>query len=70
MSKYYKADEVEKLLSCGCAYAIRDLPTIDIVHCKDCKYYVSDGGAMMGCELTHTYRFDEYFCSDGERIEE
>ena len=29
MSKYIDTDEVEKLLSCGCAYAIRELPTIE-----------------------------------------
>lgn len=30
MDKYYKVDEVEKLLSCGCAYAIRELPTVEV----------------------------------------
>lgn len=30
MSKYYKADEVKKWLSCGCAYVIWELPTIEI----------------------------------------
>ena len=34
MNKYYKADEVEKLLNCGCAYAIWELPTIEVS--EDC----------------------------------
>ena len=30
MRKWIDADEVEKLLRAGCAYAIRELPSIDI----------------------------------------
>ena len=38
MSKWIDADEAEKLLKAGCAYAIWELPRIDIVFCKECKY--------------------------------
>ena len=38
MSSYIDADEAEKLLRAGCAYAIWELPSIDIVFCKECKY--------------------------------
>lgn len=48
---------------------IDSMPTIDIVHCKDCEHYVSDGGAIMLCEHTEIPTEDEYFCSYGERIE-
>lgn len=30
MNRYIDADKVEKLLSCGCAYAIRELPIIEV----------------------------------------
>ena len=40
MSRYIDADEAEKWLRAGCAYAIRELPSIDIVRCQDCKYWV------------------------------
>ena len=51
--------------------ALGSLPTIDIVHCKDCKHYISDGGALMECE-THDglLACENDFCSYGERIEE
>lgn len=34
MSKYIDTDEVDKWLSCGCAYAIRELPIIEVS--EDC----------------------------------
>lgn len=39
----------------------------NIVRCKDCKNYRSDGGAMMICEVTDCYMNDDDFCSYGER---
>lgn len=39
MSRYIDADEAEKLLRAGCAYAIWELPSIDIVRCRECVYY-------------------------------
>ena len=41
MSKYYDADEVEALMSCGCAYVIRDLPTIEV---SEGEWIVSEDG--------------------------
>ena len=48
MSKYYKADEVEKLLNCGCAYAIRDLPTIEVS--EDCitRKWLKENAKVLG----------------------
>ena len=46
---------------------IFDAPSIDIVRCKECKYWQSDGGTMMVCEV---YNFigksADDFCSWGE----
>ena len=38
MSRWIDADEVEKLLRAGCAYVIWELPSIDLVFCKECKH--------------------------------
>ena len=40
-----------------------------IVYCKDCKWYESDGGALMVCALTELVADDNDYCSWGERIE-
>lgn len=41
------------------------LPTIDIVHCKDCKYW-QVGVMDLGLDC-HTY--PDHFCAEGERKE-
>lgn len=49
---------------------IAEAPTIDaveVVRCKDCRHYESDGGAMMICDITYNYANDDDFCSYGER---
>lgn len=49
-----------------------DLPTIDaveVVRCKDCKFFVSDGGALKECDYHEIYVLDDDYCSYGERIE-
>ena len=46
--------------------AIEALQT-DIVHCKDCKRYESDGGALMICDLTELIVVDDCYCWWGER---
>ena len=55
----YHADTIADMLS--------DLPTIEIVHCKDCAR-----AKTWNCPFYragYTYK-DNDFCSDGERIEE
>ena len=42
----------------------------EIVRCKDCKYYSSDGGALMICEVSEINTTETDFCSFGERSEE
>ena len=41
-------------------------PTIDIVRCKDCKYWVSDGGALMICDIHKDPTVPDHYCSYGE----
>lgn len=48
-------------------FALDDLPTIDIVRCKDCKYWRTD--EKVRCRLL-PYADANDFCSYGERIEE
>lgn len=40
--------------------------SIDIVKCKDCKYYQSDGGAEMLCDICGMDVKDDDYCSYGE----
>lgn len=37
-----------------------------IIRCKECKYWTSDGGALMGCGLTEFVTSSDDFCSYGE----
>lgn len=39
----------------------------ELVRCKDCLHYESDGGALMVCSITDTVKNDADFCSNGER---
>ena len=41
-------------------------PSIDIVRCKDCKYWVSDGGALMKCDIHKDPTVPDHYCSYGE----
>ena len=79
MSRYIDADEAEKWLRAGCAYAIRELPSIDIVFCKECKHWddrrkddwwSEEGACYLTSRLGYaTYRNHDDFCSRGERKE-
>ena len=51
---------------------IEGMPTIDaieVVRCKDCIHYESDGGAMMICNITDMVCDNDDYCSYGERRE-
>lgn len=46
------------------------IKALDIVECQECRYWTSDGGALMGCDLTGSpCGYDDY-CSYGERESE
>ena len=50
---------------------LADLPTIDIVHCEDCKYYTPlDESRPFYCPIGIWKVNADDFCSQGERIEE
>lgn len=48
---------------------LRHASTLDIVRCKECKHWWSDGGAIMFCEQTDFPTDADDFCSYGERKE-
>lgn len=49
-------------------FALDDLPTIDIVRCKDCKWWTKQSHSIQGrCELGGIYPTGEWFCANGER---
>ena len=41
-------------------------PSIDIVRCRECKYWVSDGGALMRCDIHKDPTVPNHYCSYGE----
>ena len=48
---------------------IEEVPSVDVVHCGDCKYWESDGGAMMYCEITDIATNEHDYCSMGKKDE-
>jgi hypothetical protein len=42
---------------------------VQVVRCKDCKHYKSDGGSLMVCSITEMITDDNDYCSCGERKE-
>lgn len=57
---------------CSKLYAdISNMPTIDIVHCKDCKHIdrticLTSFPEKYGCKLGNGAHRLDFFCSDGE----
>ena len=41
----------------------------EVVRCKDCRHYGSDGGALMVCDVSDMVVDDADYCSYGERRE-
>ena len=77
MSRYIDADEAEKWLRAGCAYVIRELPSIDIVFCENCRECV-EKGVGVDCPSGYGYLYcrrkksvvnEDDYCSWGERRE-
>ena len=62
MTKYFKVENER----------IYELPAnvVEVVRCKDCKYWQSDGGAMMVCEAHISLgKGENDYCSWGKRDE-
>lgn len=70
--EYTRAVEIAKSL-------IKSAPGVDaveVVRCRDCEYYISDGGKYPYCEIMsnkgegeYYHPFDDHYCSHGERRE-
>lgn len=43
---------------------ITDMPTIEIVHCGECKHYTAKEYL---CDFMQNTEGDDWFCADGER---
>ena len=70
MPRYISVEDIRKASD---PYKDWDVPTIDIVFCKDCKHY----GVMLGGEflqlcrkLEYTHHEEDDFCSWGEKKDE
>ena len=70
--KHYQLhDKSEEFLN-GVIYMaerIEEAPTIDIVRCKDCKYWEMRNSPRGWCVVHQGYVSPQYFCADGERKE-
>lgn len=63
-----RADTVSRSQYQGLLNAIGKV-YVEVVRCKDCIHYESDGGALMVCSDTGVVVDDDDFCSYGERRE-
>ncbi len=75
MSRYIDADDVANAIyhhfpsirtMADARGIIEEAPSIDIVRCKECKYWTSDS-MMMICGQTLMPKEDDDYCSWGER---
>lgn len=60
----------DEIVCCSLGGDEYDCPLREVVRCKECKRYESDGGAFMTCTLHDLIVEDECFCWWGERREE
>lgn len=51
------------------AQRIEEAPTIDIVRCKECRYWEMRNSPRGWCVVHQGYVSPQYFCADGERKE-
>lgn len=74
MSEYLKREDVRRaVLQYGdnaAIAAIDELPTVEIIHCRECKYY-NKRYAACGNAIDSTIRLvlPNWFCGDGRRKE-
>ena len=63
-----KWQDLETRVEVNCI--VNEMPTIDIVHCKECKYSNVDKMGRYCNKHYHRYADENtHFCSDGEREE-
>ena len=68
LAEIFKTADVEDIRMClhKILGAVSQAPSIEIVRCKDCKYWVSDGGALMICDIHKDPTVPNHYCSYGE----
>lgn len=66
--KSLSADTVSRSQYQGLLNAIGKV-YVEVVRCKDCIHYESDGGALMVCRIDDMAVDDTDYCSYGERRE-
>lgn len=69
MAEYINREELERLMcEQGDGVRLDDVPSIDIVHCKECKW----AGRDDHCPAMEVYMIcgDNGYCSCGEREEQ
>ena len=68
LAEIFKTADVEDIRMClhKILGAVSQAPSIEIVRCKDCKYWVSDGGALMICDIHKDPTVPDHYCSYGE----
>ena len=64
----YASDDLEEYKD-DARLLIEDIPTIDIVRCKECKWYDADTdwANIPYCDMHHIEAYEDGFCSYGER---
>jgi hypothetical protein len=73
--KYIKKDEAYKIVLKHGSYVasakIADLPSIDLVRCKECKHHEYEEPGMVYCpKIVGSWVSENWYCADGERREE
>lgn len=64
------SNSVEKWLANQIHIAVNEAPTIDVVHCRDCKHYRQNAEPEYEmCRHHIIYMEPEDWCSYGERME-
>ena len=60
------SDSYDKACIIGVLEEVPSADVVEVVHCKDCKYY-DDTPPFSYCVQNSKYIDDDGFCSDGER---
>ena len=61
------SDTYDKACIIGMLEEVQTADVVEVVRCKDCKYFVDEG---MYCENNIITQFDHFYCYYGERRED
>lgn len=68
--KYYSEEYIKGWEDGVKAQYEATIDAVEVVRCKECIHYESDGGEMMICNITNMVCDNDDFCSYGERRED